>query len=71
MKYTKLKFDYGKFESSETNSLNSFTKNKLYTTFSSHLMYVDTDKLEAGKEKFKKGLLKHYTDIVKNIEEQI
>lgn len=71
MKYTRLKFDYGKFESNETNSLNSYTKNKLYTTSSSHHMYVDTDKLEAGKEKFKKELLKHYNNIVRNIEEQI
>lgn len=71
MKYTKLKFDYGKFQSNETDSLNSYTKNKLYTTFSSHLMYIDTDKLEIGKEKFKKELLKHYNNIVKNIEEQI
>ena len=71
MKYTKLKFNYDKFESNETDSLNSYTKNKLYATFSSHLMYVDTDKLEIGKEKFKKEYLKHYNNIVKNIKEQI
>ena len=71
MKYTKLKFDYGKFESHETNSMNGYTKNKLHTAFTDHMMYVDTDKLEIGKEKFKKELLKHYNNIVKNIEEQI
>lgn len=71
MKYTKLKFDYVRFESNETDSLNSYIKNKMYTTFSSHHMYVDTHKLEIGKEKFKKELLKHYNNIVKNIEEQI
>ncbi len=69
MKYTKLKFSYNKFFYDETNSLNSYTKNKLYTTLGDHLMYVDTDKVEEGKQKFKKNLLKYYSDIIKTVEE--
>jgi hypothetical protein len=68
MKYTHLQFDYEKFSSYKTDSMHGYIKNKLY---SNKFMYVDTDKLEAGKEKFKKELLKHYNNIVKNIEEQI
>lgn len=67
MKYTKLKFDYGKFDSNETDSMNGHTKNKLYGSF----MYVDTDKLEEGKKKFKKALLKYYNNIIQNINDNI
>lgn len=35
------------------------------------MMYVDTDKLEIGKEKFKKVLLKHYNNILQQLKEQI
>lgn len=69
MKYTKLLFGYNKFSYYETNSLNGYTKNKLYTATGSHLMYVDTNKVEEGKQKFKKNLLKYYSDIIKTIEE--
>lgn len=71
MKYTKLKFDYEKFSSNETDSMNGYTKNHLYTTSGSHHMYVNTDELEIRKEKFKKGLLKHYTNLINKINEQI
>jgi len=71
MKYVKLKFNYGKFESNETNSLNGYTKNKLYTTFSDHLMYVDAKKIDDGEQKFKKDLLKHYKNIILKINEQL
>ena len=53
-----------------TDSLNSYTKNKLYHSTFWH-MYVDSDKMEAGKEKFKKELLKHYSKLISKIEEQI
>lgn len=69
MKYTKLKFDYSKFDSNEINSMNGYTKNKLYNSLGGHHMYIDTDKLEIGKKKFKKDLLKHYNNIIKNIEQ--
>lgn len=68
MKYTKLKFDYEKFSSNETESMNGYAKDKLHQN---SFMFVDTDKLEAGKEKFKKGLLKHYTNLINKINEQI
>lgn len=68
MKYTHLQFDYEKFSSYETDSMNGYTKNRLY---SNTFMYVDTDKLEAGKEKFKKELLKHYNNLINKINEQI
>ena len=69
MKYTKLKFNYNKFSYNETDSLNSYIKNKLYTTLGDHHMYVATYKVEEGKEKFKKQLLKYYRDIIKTVEE--
>lgn len=68
MKYTHLQFDYEKFSSYETDGMNGYTKNRIY---SNRFMYVDTDKLEIGKEKFKKELLKHYNNLINKIEEQI
>lgn len=71
MKYIKLKFDYDKFSFNKTNSLNGYTKNKLYYGQSNHIMYIDVEKLESGKEKFKKKLLEYYSNIITKIEEQI
>lgn len=70
MKYRELKFyiNSGEFFTDETNSLNSYTKNRLYDHGYMKFMYVDTDKLEIGKKKFKKDLLKYYNNIIKNIE---
>ena len=65
MKYTKLIFDYEKFSSYETDSMNGYTKNRLY---SNNFMYVDTDKLQEGKEKFKKELLKYHQNLINKIE---
>ena len=59
-----------KIKYERTNSLNSYTKNKLYHSIFWH-MDVDSDKLEVGKEKFKKGLLKYYSNLISKIEEQI
>lgn len=71
MKYTELKFyiSSGEFFTDETNSLNSYTKNRLYDYSYMKFMYVDTDKLEIGRKKFKKDLLKYYNNIIKNIEQ--
>ena len=68
MKYTKLKFDYNKFSSNETDYMNGYTKNKMHSTLGSHHMFVDTDKLEIGKEKFKRELLKYYNSIIQTVE---
>jgi len=68
MKYTKIKFIGGKYEYTQVNHLNSYTKNTIYTSLDSHHMYVDTDKLEIGKEKFKKQLLKYYNNLINKIE---
>ena len=69
MKYTLLKFSEtsGKLQWFETDSLNGYTKNKMYNSVY-WAMYCDTDKLEAGKKKFKKDLLKHYNNIIKTVE---
>lgn len=68
MKYTKIKFVGEKFEYTQVNHLNSYTKNTIYTYLDCHHMYVDTDKLEIGKEKFKKELLKYYNNLINKIE---
>lgn len=68
MKYTHLKFNYGKFYYNETDSLNGYTKNHLYTSSGDHHMYVNTDELGIRKEKFKKGLLKYYNNIMTTVE---
>lgn len=69
MKYTKLNFSiYLKYSEHETDSMNGYTKNRVYTTLGSHHMYCDTDKLEAGKKKFKKDLLKYYNNIITIVE---
>ena len=65
MKYTKLKFDFERFSSYQTNTMNGHTKNKLY---GNGFMYVDTDKLEIGRKKFKKELLKYYNNLITEIE---
>ncbi len=65
MKYTHLQFEYEKFSSYETDSMNGYVKNRLY---SNNFMYVDTDKLKEGKEKFKKELLKHHQNLINKIE---
>lgn len=69
MKYTELKFyiNSGEFFTNKTDSLNSYSKNKLFDCGYMKFMYVDTDKLEIGKNKFKKDLLKHYNNIIKSI----
>lgn len=69
MKYTKLSFDtYLKYSEYQTDHMQGYTKNHLYTSLGSHHMYVDTDKLEIGKEKFKKYLLKYYNNIITTVE---
>ena len=68
MKYTKLSFGYNQFSYYETDHMQGYTKNKLYLGLSTHHMYCDIDKLEAGKKKFKKDLLKHYKNIITTIE---
>lgn len=68
MKYTKISFSYNNFKCHETGTLNGYTKNHLYTTLGYHHMYVNTDKLEIGKERFKKELLKYYNNIINKIE---
>ncbi len=52
----------------ETDSMQGYTKNKLY---SNRFMYVDTSTLEAGKEKFKKELLKYHNNLITKIQDQI
>lgn len=70
MKYTELKFsESGGFYTWQTSSLNSYKKNKFYSSLGRHFMYVDTDKLEIGQKIFKKHLLKHYNNIITKIEE--
>jgi len=69
MRYTHLKFNYGKFYYDEVGGMNGYTKNRLYSTLGDHHMYCDTDKLEAGKKKFKKELFKYYYKILTTIEE--
>lgn len=70
MKYTKLKFsESGGFYTWELKSMNGYIKNKLYSSLGIHYMYINRDKLEIGKKKFKKELLKHYNNIIKNIEQ--
>lgn len=69
MKYTELIFNnYHKFYEYEKDGMNGYTKNRLHTTLGSHHMYCDTDKLEAGKKKFKKDLLKYYNNIITTVE---
>ena len=72
MKYAKLTFSasFG-FHTSTTDSLDSYKKGKLYGSFSKHHMYIDADKLEIGREKFKKKLLEHYNNIINEINKQI
>jgi hypothetical protein len=71
MKYIRLGFNYGKFSAREVESLNSYKKDRLNSVLDSHTMYIDSDKLEIGRKKFKKDLLKHYNNLIKQIEEQI
>lgn len=72
MKYTQLKFsNSGGFYTWEVKSLNSYKKDRLYSSLGTHSMYIDSDKLEIGRKKFKKELLKHYNNLIKQIEEQI
>ena len=72
MKYTKLSFDtYLKYSEHETDSMNGYTRNHLYTTLGSHHMYVNTYELEIRKEKFKKAILKYYNNIINKIENDI
>lgn len=52
-KHTKLTFNYSRFSSYRCSGMNGYTKNKMYSTLGDHHMYVDTDKIEAGIEKFK------------------
>jgi len=70
MKYTQLKFyiSSGEFKTNSETGLNSYSKNRLYDVGYMKFMYVDSDKLEAGKKKFKKDLLKHYNSLIAEIE---
>lgn len=71
MKYTKLAFTHNKFSSHKTDNMNGYTKNKLYTTLGSHIMFVDTNELETGRKRFREKLLKYYELITKEIEENV
>lgn len=70
MKYIKINF----YETSdtvsftETDSLNGYRKNKLLRNLVIFFMYIDSDKLEAGKEKFKKDYFKHLDNLKTIIE---
>jgi hypothetical protein len=69
MKYKLLIFNYNKFSAVSTDSLNGFKKDKLHSVLNTHKMYVDADKLEVGQKRFKKALLKYYTEIINKINE--
>ena len=69
MKYTKLSFDtYLNYSEHETDHMNGYTRNRLYTNLGSHHMYINTDELKICKEKFKKAILKYYTNIITIVE---
>lgn len=70
MKYIKISFNENSVTYAETGTLNSYKKNKLYKS-NSWIMFVDSDKLESGKEKFKKDYFKHLDDLKQKVEESI
>jgi len=72
MKYTELTFveDIG-FYTDELEKIQFYKKDRLYSSLGSHSMYVDSDKLEIGRKKFKKDLLKHYNNLIKQINDNI
>ena len=72
-KYVRLQFYKSSYEfkAEEKSSLNSYTKNRLYDCGFMKFMYIDSDKLEIGRKKFKKELLKHYNNLIKQIEEKV
>lgn len=72
MKYTQLKFyESLTFETHQMDILQGFKKNKLYDLGYKTQMFVDTDRIELGKQKFKKLLLKKHNGIIKAINNNI
>ena len=69
MKYKKLtlSFTYEKYSEYETNSLNSYTKNKVYYSSGEFSIYVDADKVEYGRQKLLKALGKKYKMVLDEI----
>ena len=69
MKYKKLtlSFTYEKYSEYETNSLNSYTKNKVYYSSGEFHIYVDADKVEYGRQKLLKELGKKYKMVLDEI----
>lgn len=69
MKYTKIVFNenYNEVDWYTVSSLSGYKKNKLYKS-NSWIMFIDSDKLEAGKEKFKKDYFKHLDDLKQKVE---
>lgn len=58
MKYKKLtlSFTYEKYSEQETNSLNSYVKNRVYYSLGEFHIYVDFENVEFGKNKLCKEL---------------
>ena len=69
MKYKRLKlsFTYEKHSEHETNSLNSYTKNKVYYSTGEFHIYVDADKVEYGRQKLLKALGEKYKTVLDEI----
>ena len=69
MKYKRLtlSFTYEKYSEHETDSLNSYTKNKVYYSSGEFIIYVDADKAEHGKQKLLKELGDKYKTILDEI----
>ena len=69
MKYKRLtlSFTYEKYSEHETDSLNSYTKNKVYYSTGDFHIYVDLDKVEYGKQKLLKELGNKYKIVLDEI----
>ena len=69
MKYKRLtlSFTYEKYSEHETDSLNSYTKNKVYYSSGEFYIYIDADKVEYGKQKLLKSLGEKYKTILDEI----
>ena len=69
MKYKRLtlSFTYEKYSEHETDSLNSYTKNKVYYSSGEFHIYIDADKVEYGKQKLLKSLGEKYKTILDEI----
>ena len=69
MKYKKLtlSFTYEKYSEYETNSLNSYTKNKVYYSLGEFHIYVDIENVEYGRQKLLKALGEKYKTVLDEI----